>query len=108
MTTDDYLTHEFDSSQTCNYCGVAAERVSGIAEQKLCPARQKRERVMPATFRTPPPEKCPDAMLTSPRNYDENARRMRALFQAYIAIGFQPGEAFELVKVYLAGIIAKV
>jgi hypothetical protein len=34
------LTHEFDSSLTCNYCGVAAERVKGIAEKAPCPARR--------------------------------------------------------------------
>lgn len=33
--------HEFDSSRTCNYCGIAAERVDGIAENEDCPARNR-------------------------------------------------------------------
>lgn len=34
-----HLTHEFDSSRTCNYCGIAAERVPGNADYQSCPAR---------------------------------------------------------------------
>jgi len=34
--------HEFDSSRTCNYCGIAAERVGGDlpAENYPCPKRR--------------------------------------------------------------------
>ena len=33
------LPHEFDSSNTCNYCGRPAERVGGSASPARCPAR---------------------------------------------------------------------
>lgn len=34
-------THEFDSSQTCNYCGIAVERVpGGSISKEVCPKRQ--------------------------------------------------------------------
>lgn len=32
-------THEFDSSRTCNYCGVAAEKVPGNADNAFCAVR---------------------------------------------------------------------
>lgn len=36
--------HEFDSSRTCNYCGIAAERVPGNADDAICPARREKAR----------------------------------------------------------------
>ncbi len=59
-TTTPPLTHEFDSSQTCNYCGKAAERCVG---GEPCPARPLR--LAGEAAARPPTDPTPDPPLTA-------------------------------------------
>lgn len=56
--TQGLLTHEFDSSRTCNYCGVAEERTpsKGAGLGDPCPVRQAGKKTGATMTHEPMPE----------------------------------------------------